>query len=123
MTNFRKNTIATLAVVLFSQSLFASYTPSTTETLDVTAFSSVWSELYKHDEHNKEDLQETLSSLLENETLDVTKFSSVWNDLYRNEQRNKEDLKITISNLLENTVATVDESCIESDDLMKLSSL
>lgn len=123
MTNFRRNTIATLAVLLLTQSLVASYTPKASETLDIAEFSSVWNELYKNDQRDKEELKVTMSNLLENETLDVAKFSSVWNDLYRNDTSNKEDLKVSISNLLENTVATVDESCIESDDFTKLSLL
>lgn len=123
MTNFTKNTLATLALVLSAQTLTAGYTPLQHETLDVAEFSTTWNELYRADNRTHSELTATMTELLEQETLDVEAFASTSKALYQKETPSPSELTTKMSTLLEHSVATVDESCIESTELVKLSSL
>jgi hypothetical protein len=98
MKNFTKNTIATLALVLLTQTLSAGYSTKNVETLDVTKFSSVWQELNKNDKTNQEHLSSYMNNLLNSSvkvayeectpSINVTKFSSLWQEI--NVNNNKE---------------------------------
>jgi len=121
MTNFTKNAIATLSLVLLTHSASASYVPNTSGTLDIEKFSSTWNELYRGNQQDEKDLRATMNTLLDNDTLDIAKFSSLWHEVYRGDKSSEQELKVTMSNLLDHSVATLDEACIEASELGKLS--
>jgi hypothetical protein len=97
MKNFTKNTIATLALVLLTQTLSASYSTKNSGTLDVTKFSSVWQELNKNDNTNQEHLTSYIENILDSSikvayeectpSIDITKFSSLWQEIKLNDNQ------------------------------------
>ncbi|CAA6803535.1 MAG: Unknown protein [uncultured Sulfurovum sp.] len=122
MKNFTRNAIATLSLVLLTQTISAGYTKNS-ETLDVKKFSSVWQELHRGEQVNKKTLTSSIENLLESETLDIEKFSSVWHQLNRNETTDQKRLISTMENLLNNSVQIKDEECIPTIDIAKFSPL
>ncbi|CAA6827368.1 MAG: Unknown protein [uncultured Sulfurovum sp.] len=91
MKNFRKTTIATLALIALSQTISANYTINNFETLDVTKFSSVWQELNKNNKRDQAHLSSYMNKLLDNSqkvayeectpSIDVNRFSSLWQEV------------------------------------------
>ena len=116
MKNFTKNTIATLALVLLTQTLSAGYTTKSTETLDVTKFSSVWQELNKSDKTNQEHLTSYMNNLLDSTvkiayqectpSIDVTKFSSLWQEIKVNDNE-AIHLSSALNTVVDEVVCTV----------------
>jgi hypothetical protein len=116
MKNFTKNTIATLALVLLTQTLSAGYTTKSSNTLDITKFSSVWQELNKNDKVNQEHLSSYINNLLATSltiayeectpSIDVTKFSSLWQEVKTN---NNEAIHLSnaLNTIVDEVVCTV----------------
>lgn len=116
MKNFTKNTIATLALVLLTQTLSANYSTKSSETLDVTKFSAVWQELNKNDKTNQEHLSSYMNTILDNSvkvayqectpSIDVTKFSSLWQEVKIN-NNNAMHLSTALNTVLDEVICTV----------------
>jgi hypothetical protein len=116
MKNFTKNTIATLALVLLTQTLSAGYSTKSVETLDVAKFSAVWQELNKDDRTNQKHLISYMDNLLDNTlkiayeectpSIDVTKFSSLWQEIKTN-NNDAIHLSTALNTVVDEVVCTV----------------
>jgi hypothetical protein len=94
MKNFTTKTITTLALILLTQTLSASYSINDAERLDIANFSSVWQELNKNNKTDQEHLISYMNNLLDNSvkiayeectpSIDVAKFSSLWQEVNTN---------------------------------------